>query len=425
MRRIPYRHVYPLASIELFLSLVLSAATSLRGAGRALEILVLKLEVPCPVPSWSAGRLWLLRLGYYKLTRPKVRAGDWVWVVDHTVQVGQEKCLVILGVRLSEVQSGARALKHEALEPIELLPVKQSNGAVVYQQLEQAVQKTGVPREILSDHGTDLNAGIEIFCQHHPQTSSVYDITHKTAAVLKHELEPEADWQAFTRLANQTKRQVQQTEWAAFAPPNQKSKARYLNVEPLVRWGQAMLVWLDQPPSQPQTSFDPAPVREKLGWITDFRASLAEWGNLFELITRTESVVRHHGLSASTSLELQHRLQGVAQTCRTRRVQEELITFVAQEAAKAHPGEHLLGSSEIIESVLGKMKRLEHDQAQSGFTGLVLGLCALVATTTQDILQQALETVSTQQVADWCREKLGRSVQSKRRALLGSLGEAE
>lgn len=179
------------------------------------------------------------------------------------------------------------------------------------------------------------------------------------------------------------------------------------------------------PPSQPETSFDPAPVREKLGWITDFRACLAEWSNLFELITRTASVVRHPGLSAQTSLERQPRLQGVAHTCRARRVREALITFVAQQAAQAHPGEHRLGSSERIASVLGKMKRLEHDQAQSGFTGLVLGLCALVATPTQDSIHPALETVSTQPVADWCREKLGRSVQSKRRAMLDALGEAE
>ncbi|MCX6059421.1 MAG: hypothetical protein NTW69_14870 [Chloroflexi bacterium] len=50
------------------------------------------------------------------------------------------------------------------MEPIELAPVKKSNGEVFYQQLEQAAAKTGIPRAILSDHGTDLNAGVEKFC---------------------------------------------------------------------------------------------------------------------------------------------------------------------------------------------------------------------------------------------------------------------
>jgi hypothetical protein len=59
------------------------------------------LQLPYKTPSWASGRLWLLRLGSDKLSRPKAQADDWVWIVDHTVQIGHEKCLVILGVRLS------------------------------------------------------------------------------------------------------------------------------------------------------------------------------------------------------------------------------------------------------------------------------------------------------------------------------------
>jgi len=36
-----------------------------------------------------------LRLGYYKLTRPKTKGNDWVWIVDHTIQLGCEKGFVI------------------------------------------------------------------------------------------------------------------------------------------------------------------------------------------------------------------------------------------------------------------------------------------------------------------------------------------
>ncbi len=423
--RVPYHHTYPLGSLELFLSLVLSAAASLRCAGRAMEIMAAMFDLPYACPSWSAGRLWLLRLGYYQLARPKVHADDWVWVVDHTVQLGKEKCLVILGVRLSAVESGECCLPHEAMEPIELIPVQQSNGKVVYQQLEQAAKKTGVPREILSDHGTDLNAGIAQFCEVHPETSAVYDIKHKTAAVLKRELEHDPDWLEFTRLVNQTGRQVQQTELAALMPPSQKSQARYLNVDRWVAWGQALLAWFDQPASQQARCFDPQRVREKLGWIIDFRSPLEEWGELFEMVMLAESTVRHDGLYAGAHLELKKRLRGLAHTRRTRRVREELVAFVVEEEAQARPDECLLGSSEIIESVLGKMKRLERDQAKSGFTGLVLGLCAMVAKTTTPVIQQALETVSTQQVLDWCREKLGQSIQSKRRAVFASFGGAE
>jgi len=174
---VPYHHAYPLGCIALFVALVLSAATSLRGASRAIAVVGVALHVPFSCPTWFAGRMWLLRLGYYKLTRPKVQTDDWVWIVDHTVQLGDAKCLVILGLRLYDLSSAERCLSHADVEPLELVPVKKSNGAVVYQQLEQAVAKTGVPRAIISDHGPDLQAGIEKFCQQHPQTSALYSIT--------------------------------------------------------------------------------------------------------------------------------------------------------------------------------------------------------------------------------------------------------
>jgi hypothetical protein len=417
-----YHHAYPVVCVELFLSLVLSAAASLRCAGRAIEVSATVLGLSLACPSWSAGRLWLLRLGYYKLTRPKVHADDWVWIVDHTVQVGKEKCLVILGLRLCDLPPVGQCLSHAEVEPIELVPVQQSNGDVVYQQLDQAVTKTGVPRAIISDHGTDLNAGIAKFCQHHPQTSPIYDIKHKTAAVLKQELDQDADWLTFTHLANQSGRRVQQTALAALTPPNQKTKARYMNLEELVKWGQAMLALLDQPQTQVEQSIDPEQVQEKLGWITGFRSQLKEWGELFEVITAVESFVRHHGLYAGAHRKLETQLRGRAHAQRTRRVRRELVAFVAGEETKARSGERLLGSSEIIESVLGKMKRLEQDQAKSGFTGLILGLSAMVSTTTKEVIQKALETVPTKQMLAWCRETFGRSVQAKRREVFAFLG---
>lgn len=423
---VPYHHAYPIGCIALFVALVLSAATSLRGASRAIEVVVGALHVPFSCPTWFAGRLWLLRLGYYKLTRPKVHADDWVWIVDHTVQLGDDKCLVILGLRLCDLPSAERCLSHEDVEPLELVPVKKSNGEVVYQQLEQAVAKTGVPRAIISDHGTDLKAGIEKFCQQHPQTSALYDIKHQTAAVLKRELDQDADWNTFTPLANQTKLRVQQTALAALAPPNQKTQARYLNVDVLVTWGQKMLTFLDAPQAAREPTFDRELVQEKLGWVTGFRSQLAEWGELFAIIAAAESFVRHHGLYREVHLELEQQLLPLpAQTERTQRVRRELVAFVAEQEAEAHPGERLLGSSEVIESVLGKLKRLEQDQSKSGFTGLLLGLSALVSTTTTAVIQKALETVPTKQVGAWCQETLGPTVQAKRRQAFASLGKAE
>jgi hypothetical protein len=210
-----------------------------------MVLIMAVFHLPLATPSWFTGRLWLLRLGYYKLTRPKEQADDWVWIVDHTVQLGPEKCLVILGMRLRALPVRGICLRHEDVEPIAVCPVTQSNGEVVYQQLEASSKKTGIPRAIMSDHGSDLKAGVEKFCHEHSETSSIYDIKHKTATVLKRALQEDTRWHAFTHEAAQTKNRVQQTALAFLAPPNQRTKARYMHREILITWGRKTLTFLD------------------------------------------------------------------------------------------------------------------------------------------------------------------------------------
>jgi len=259
-------HHYGVQQVLVVVSLVLSAATSLRGAGRALAVMQdCAGGVPWR-PSWSSTRLWLLRVGYYKLTRTKEEGSDWVWIVDHVVQLGQEKCLLIVGIRLSAVPGVGEYLTHADVEPIAVYPVTQSNGEIVYQQLEEARKQTGVPREILSDQGSDLHKGIRQFCQAHPETSFVYDVKHKVAAVLKRALGAERAWQEFSCLAGQTSQRVQQTALAALAPPRQRRKARYMNVAELVGWGVRMLQYLEEEGSQRQ-EWDRQRVEAAVGWV--------------------------------------------------------------------------------------------------------------------------------------------------------------
>jgi len=107
-------------------------------------------------------------------------------------------------------------------------------------------------------------------------------------------------------------------------------------------------------------------------------------------------------------------LAPIAHTERVRQAGQQLLAFVKAESGTAAPQERLLGSSEVIESVFGKQKRLEHHQANSGFTGLLLTLSAMVSKTTQEVIHKALETVSTKRVRQWCQQHLGPSIQAQR-----------
>jgi hypothetical protein len=405
-------------------SLVVSAATSLQGAGRALAVFQECAGVEGESPSGSSTRLWLLRVGYYKLTRAKEQADDWVWIVDHVVQLGQEKCLLIVGMRLSAVPVAGDYLTHADVEPIAICPVPQSNGEIVYQQLEAARKQTGVPREILSDQGSDLHKGIRQFCEAHPETSAVYDIKHKVAAVLKRELGAERAWQEFSTQATQTIARVQQTALAALAPPRQRRKARYMNVAELVVWGGHILQSLDEEGSL-QPEWDPQRVEQAVGWVRQYRQELEQWRQWVEVGTIVEQFVKAHGVTPDGAQQLQHRLAETGTLPRTQQVSAELLQFVREEGAKAKAGERLVGSSEVIESIFGKWKHLEGDQVRSGLTGLVLALGAIVSRTTAAVIKEALESVPTKTVLAWCREKLGKTVQATRRTLFAAPHNAE
>ena len=379
-------------------------------------------HIPLPLPlapcSWWAGRLWLFRLGLYKLTRPKTHADDWVWIADHLVQIGPEKCLLILGIRLSSLRAKTCRLRHEDMEPITLCPVRKSNGDVVYEQLEEAVKKTGVPREILSDHGPDLRAGIRQFCQQHPTTCAVYDITHKAACLVKDFLTYDDTWERFCRFATQMKQQVKQTDLAPLAPPAQRSKARYMNVHRLGRWAADVLQVLDD--DRPVAGTEPVSTHPHAASVTsldEFRDDIAVWNAVFEVVMMVEEAVRQYGFQPLCVEKLKTQLYAVEWLPHVADFADHLLHFVRTESAKARPGERLLGSSEVIESVFGKFKQIEKGQAKQGFTGLVLGAAALVAPTTLGVVREAMETVSTADAQTWYRDTVGPSVQAQRKVL--------
>lgn len=411
----PRGHQYSLGQIMWFISFVFEAATTFRASSQIMQIISSYWPWRLKVPSWFTGRLWVLRLGYYKLTRAKEKAQDWIWIVDHTVQIGNLKCLLIVGIRQSNLPARGNSLTHQDLEPIALLPVTKSNGQIVYQQLKNAVVITGVPRTIVADHGPDLKSGISQFCQEYKQTGFIYDIKHKTASILKQVLKNDADWISFVKLASQTKNRIQQTSLAALAPPNQRTKARYMNVDILINWGSNILTFLDKQVIQPSAEFDEQKVIEKLAWVASFRKQLKQWQGLLKLLKSSENFIRKEGLYCNCELDLQALIEPVAKTKRQQMVSRELIAFVKEEAAACKANERLLGSSEVIESVFGKLKRLEQDQAKSGFTSLLLSVPAMLSTVTPDVVQAALETVSNKELRLWQKNVLGKSVQAKRR----------
>ena len=404
-----------------FVAMVLRCGASLRCAAAVLGWLGSSAGREDLSPHGSTGRLWLMRLGLAALSRPKVVADDWAWMIDHSIQIGTCKCLVILGIRLSELPEG-RALGHRDLEPIALAPMTGSTKQAVATCLEAAAVRTGAPRVILDDHGADLHGGVEIFRAKHPETIEIDDITHKAARLLKARLERDERWSGYATALGRTKFAVQQTELACLAPPSQRSKARFMNVDKLVAWGVETLALVEDPSRLGALGITAERVHEKLGWLEGYRAALEEWSGYQAMIDGALDFVRRRGLYAGAGFDLTAALPEAAGSAGELR--EELIHFVRCESLKGRHGERLPGTTEVLESCFGKLKALEDGQSKSGFTGLVLSLGAMVSDWTAASVGEALERCRVRDVLDWCRRHLGPSVQSQRRQAYAPRGGA-
>lgn len=406
-------------TICLFVRLVLSGV-SLRGVPRVMEVVSVAWGLSLDIPHWTTGRLWLMRVGHAMLTQPLEQADDWAWLTDHSVQIGQEKFLAIVGLRLRDLPKPGTCLQHHDLQLIALVPQTNWTGEDVNQALEAAVERTGVPRVIVNDHGTDLHSGVQLFQQRHGTTVEIYDLKHKAACLLKRRLEKHPRWLEFQRQSGQTRCAVQQTELAFLAPLTPKTKARFMNLQPQLEWADGVLDVLREPPAKVLEWVSRERLQEKLGWLHEFAADVSEWSQWQQVVNLAVRYVDRHGLSRTTAKELSRELSGPWAHESTATLVQELVEFVRSQGHQTKRGERFPGSTEVLESCFGKMKELEQQQSRGGFTSLVIAFGALLADTTSRFIKSAMQHSATQDVYQWCTENLGITLFGKRKLALAN-----
>ena len=98
----PINHSFSVSQISISIQQIITTAQSFRGIEKTWEIIIFEIqelkEIFNKIPSYSVVRQWLYRLGLFVLQKDKIYREDWIWIIDLTVQLGQEKCLVILGI---------------------------------------------------------------------------------------------------------------------------------------------------------------------------------------------------------------------------------------------------------------------------------------------------------------------------------------
>jgi hypothetical protein len=103
-------------------AIALAKLTGLRAAPEVVRVTCHYMGIDLKIPDWTTLRSWIIRAGIGCLEEPVEVADDWVWIIDHSNQIGQEKVFVVLGMRLSKAPPLGTPLKHSDLRVLEVLP---------------------------------------------------------------------------------------------------------------------------------------------------------------------------------------------------------------------------------------------------------------------------------------------------------------
>lgn len=399
---------------------VIDGAVSMRGASRVVGVLnEISGAGPYLEPAHTTVQNFILRIGLYLLQQARRWANDWIWIVDHTIAIGTLKCFVVLGIRQSDYLRLNRPLAHHDLEPLALIPVEQSNGAIVHGQFQELTAACGVPLAILSDRGSDLKKGVELLRQEHSEVVGLDDIVHLASRLIEKILKEDDRWEEYRKASCLCANAVRQSKLAHLKPPRPKTKARYMNIDREVRWGGRALYVLDRVRGgnlneRQQGRLPPDVVEQRFSWLDDYREKIELWQELSSIGQRSCSVIRGHGYARETTKVLQLAL-GTAKHSRSRDLSANIIAQVEPLCEASTIYGKLPGSSEVIESLIGKGKRLLGFSSGNSLTRQVLAMATSTAELTPQLVRAALSSCRMKHLIRWCKDNLTPSIQQQRR----------
>ena len=419
-------HHYGVRTIQLAVQQIICSGTSLRGIQKTFELY--RKDQQKSTPSFSSIRKWLGRIGLYELERKKEYRTDWIFIVDLTLELGAEKGLVVLGVSqqklVEQVLPSQRGLAHQDVEVLALEIMHSTKGELIEQKLSELTKRVGQPVQMLSDHGSDLKKGIQLYQENYPEVIYTYDVTHAMALLLKHELAADERYQSFLQQCHQCRQQLQQTELAFLSPPAQRSQCRYFNVEKLINWAQKLL------DSQLDTLVELLPtiepsdlnqrLKDKLGWLIDYQQELGIWAQMVQMTRTLETQLKLCGLNQQSLTTFKQQQLRVRVNSRLERFQGQILDYLTTESSQIREGQTLLATSDVIESLFGKYKHFSSRCPFKQMGQMLLTISLSTMNLTASVVKQALETIRALDLEKWSARVFGQSMLSKRKALLSA-----
>lgn len=422
LTKVPGHH-YAVQTIQVSVRQVMEAGNSYRGVATTMNIFSQTFNIESP--HYSTIRQWLGRIGLYELNRDKEKRQDWIYIVDSTMELGEEKALIIYGISEQDWQSQllkeGRALKHTDGEILGIEVTKSAPGEWIREILEKLTLKLGIPRQIVADNGSNLKKGIKLYQENYPQVIYTYDVTHAMANLLKKELVPSPSFQDFLADCNRGKQQLQQTELAFLAPPHQRGQCRYFNAERLVNWAINLLscpldIFADLLPSLDHDNLEKR-LKEKLIWLNKYQEQIPLWAKMIQMTRSLEKQLKILGLNRNSGRQFSQTLSSMVIPKSLKPFKEKIFNYLEAEMELIEDNRTVLATSDVLESIFGKYKHFSQRCPLKDIRSMLLTIPLATMNLTRDVIKKALETVRGIDLSQWVNKVFGQSMFSQRKTL--------
>jgi hypothetical protein len=406
------------------LSVNLARTIGLRPTVACLKIVFDWLGATVRLPKWTTVRTWLMRVGVAAIEEPIEEADDWVWLADHSNQIGPEKALVILGLRASKMPPPGVAIRHQDVRVLTVEPGVSWTRKDMARAYEKLANRMGAPLEVLADGAVELREGAEVLKKRRENMVILGDFKHYAATVLKKIVGDSAPFAKFMSQVGSTRSAIQQTELGHFTPPSPRPKARFMNLAATLRWAEMVLWQLAHPHSEARREITVARMTEKLGWLRMFREDIHRWSACQAVVSASVTFINEQGLSPGAANRLAGELESLLTCDDSRAVANRLLDFVRQCEEKLAAGQRLPLSTEILESTFGLFKQLERQHSKGGFTSLLAAFGALLKPATPASIRRDFARVSVKQMRTWVSQNLKTTHASKRQTAYTEFAKA-
>ena len=384
----------------------LQTSASFRAIAKGFFIINLYLDMSERSPTHTTLLNWVHKIGYYELIKPKAKADDWIIIIDESIQIGQDKILVILGIRESEIDF-SRPLRFNDLVPLREISKKSWTGELISECINEVKEELGDIKYAVGDYGSAIKKGLEL-----SGTKHVHDITHKIALILKGLYEKDEEYKTVTVNMSKMRPNLLQSNIAHIIPPSQRQKSRYHNIEIVSDWGMKALNYLDK-----DTNIDKK-AKDNLIWLKEHKQFFEELSEINKIICEVEKEIKLKGFSLKTIKTCNDLLKKLKST-KGKILKDELDNYF-KEILKLLPEiPTILCTSDIIESAFGKYKNYISHNPMAGITNLVLCIAAFTSNLDENEIQIALENTTMNDIKRWTEENIGITLLQKRREAFG------